>query len=391
MKVCYLCNEYPPGKHGGIGTVTQTLARSLISEGHEVNVIGIYKDLKSNCVTENDHGVQVVRLRATKSPIPFYWIFDRIRIFLLIKTMIKNREIDLVEVPDWEGWAAYWPKLPIPVIIRVHGSSSYFQSELSAPLSKTTFHLERASLRRADFWCSVSKYAAQKTKAVFKLESNTNAILYNPVDTYIDDSVQFTRSQKKVVFTGTLTLKKGVVSLINAWPKVVEKNPHAKLDMYGKDGKTEVGESMQSFLTERLPPEIRNSVTFFGHVEKEVILQALKSARVAVFPSFAEAFAMAPLEAMACGCPTIYTKLGPGPELIQDGVNGLLIDPYDSQSIVDAIVSILDDNHLANRLGSCGRDQIRNYLSISKIIPLNIKYYQDSIKRFIDSTVVKNH
>jgi hypothetical protein len=43
LELCFICSEYPPGPHGGIGTMTQVLARALVARGHGVRVIGVYQ------------------------------------------------------------------------------------------------------------------------------------------------------------------------------------------------------------------------------------------------------------------------------------------------------------------------------------------------------------
>ena len=59
-------------------------------------------------------------------------------------------EVDLIEVPDWEGYAAGWPSLRAPVVARLHGSSSYFAREMNARLDWPAWCLEAASFHRAD-------------------------------------------------------------------------------------------------------------------------------------------------------------------------------------------------------------------------------------------------
>jgi len=61
-------------------------------------------------------------------------------------------------------------------------------------------------------------------------------------------------------------------------------------------------------------------------VSTPVLLQALNAAEVAAFPSYTETFGLAAVEAMACGCPTVYTKRSCGPEIVRDGVTGLLVE-----------------------------------------------------------------
>ena len=60
------------------------------------------------------------------------------------------------------------------------------------------------------------------------------------------------------------------------------------------------------------------------------LVEEFQRARVIVLPSYAEGFSLTPLHAMAAGCPTVYTSRGSGPEVIEDGRDGLLIDPDDA-------------------------------------------------------------
>jgi glycosyltransferase involved in cell wall biosynthesis len=103
---------------------------------------------------------------------------------------------------------------------------------------------------------------------------------------------------------------------------------------------------------------------------------------VAVFPSRAEAFAMAPLEAMASGCPTIYSQRGSGPELLEHGCQGLLVDPDDPEEIAEAILRLQADPSFAQRLGDEGRAHVRERFSIEKLTAENIIYYERCIRDF---------
>ncbi len=58
MKICFICGEYPPGPHGGIGTFVQVLARALVAAGHEVRVLGAYGTAYHAANEEVDQGVQ---------------------------------------------------------------------------------------------------------------------------------------------------------------------------------------------------------------------------------------------------------------------------------------------------------------------------------------------
>lgn len=129
--------------------MTQVLGRALVRAGHEVRVAGMYPASYPALDYEEDSGVRVWRLRRPAGR--FDWVAARYRLFRKVARWSRDGEIDLVEVPDWGGLAAGWPQLPVPVIVRLNGSISYFAAELERPIRRAAFWLERASLRRADF------------------------------------------------------------------------------------------------------------------------------------------------------------------------------------------------------------------------------------------------
>ena len=63
MNILYICDEYPPGRNGGIGTMVQVLGRELVKQGHNVYVAGLYSYRYGGNNFEEDKGVKVWRLR----------------------------------------------------------------------------------------------------------------------------------------------------------------------------------------------------------------------------------------------------------------------------------------------------------------------------------------
>lgn len=378
MRICLVCNEYPPGPSGGIGTFVQTLGRALVAAGHAVYVPGLYRPDYGAPEREIDQGVEVLRLRASGGRLG--GLADRVRFFRTVRQWVRTNGIELVEVPDFEGWTAFWPRLPVPVVVRLHGSVSYFAAEMGRHQRRRMFYLERAALRRADAWCSVSRYTAEKTQQLFALRHGPDAILHNPV-AVTEDPPFASRTRQEVVFTGTLAVKKGIISLIQAWPLVTQECPAAVLHVFGKDTATDGGGSMRAGLEAQLAGQPAGTVQFHGHVPRDRVLTALRGARLAVFPSYAEAFAFAPLEAMALGCPTIHSRRGAGPELMEDGRQGLLVDPDQPRDIAGAILRILRDDDLARTLSAAGRQRVIEKFSLPVILWQNEAFYRQCIQR----------
>jgi glycosyltransferase involved in cell wall biosynthesis len=348
----------------------------LAGAGHEVRVIGLSMadDPVPECDTDGDVLVSRVKIGRT----PGAWMLGRYQLYRSISDWANRGFIDIVETPDYEGAVGGWPALRVPVVARLHGSSSYFAVEMGGRPDKLTFLLERASLRRANFICSTSRYTAERTKRLFQLRGPDAVVVHNA--TAVSNGQSGNRVSGRVVFSGTLAEKKGVISLIRAWGKVAKECPEARLEMFGKAGRIDKGGSMEEYLISCLAPEIRETVHFRGHVDLSELRSAFRSATVAVFPSYAEAFALAPMEAMAEGCPTIYTRRGSGPELIEHGKDGLLVDPGHVDEIADAILSVLKQPKMASALGVAGRQRIEECFSPSKFVSRNIDFYTECVE-----------
>jgi glycosyltransferase involved in cell wall biosynthesis len=378
MNICFVCSEYPPGPHGGIGTMTQVLGRAFARDGHQVRVVGVYPEWYGEPDVEEDHGVQVLRLRERKQP--FGWLRSRFELYRAVSGLVRAGQADVIEVPDYQGWAAAWKHLTVPVIARLHGSLTYFASELHQPVDNTAYWLERASLRRADYACSVCRYTADMTQRVFDLPLSAS-VLYNPVEAPLP-AQELLRRRSQVIFSGTLTAKKGIISLIKAWSQVAAAEPSSELHIFGKDGRALDGGSMRDFLVSLLPDALRSGVHFHGHVSRAELFEVYRTAGLAVFPSYAEAFAVAPLESMAYGCPTIASKRGSGPELLVNGREGLLVDPDNPAEIAESILGVLRNPALARQLGEAGRLRVREVFSIDRLVGQNLSFYEQCSVEF---------
>jgi glycosyltransferase involved in cell wall biosynthesis len=378
MKVGYVCCEYPPALHGGIGTYIKTLGRSLVKQGCDVRVAGIYPSRENLIEYEEDEGVRVWRFRDSETPMS--WVGARYRLFNTFKEWAASGEIDLLEVPDWEGYAALWPSLDIPVVVRLHGSLTYFAAEMGYSIARRTAWLENKSFHRAEYCCSTSAYTARRTEEIFGKHAAPISVLYCPVD--MRETIPSPRDRFSIVFAGTLTKKKGIIQLIKAWPSVLLGAPQARLEVYGKDAGTEDGTPMIPFLESLLDERSRSTVQFHGHIRTEELREIYHSCGAAVFPSYAEAFSLAPVEAMSAGCPVIYSQKHSGPELMTDSREGLLIDPDREQALAGAILRLIENTEFAHGLGVAGMQHVRERFATENVIGRNRAFYEQCIEDF---------
>jgi glycosyltransferase involved in cell wall biosynthesis len=193
--------------------------------------------------------------------------------------------------------------------------------------------------------------------------------LYNGIDTNIAVESNAVRAPKQVIFTGSLVQKKGVFQLAKAWNIVVKEIPDARLLILGKGPVGKVAAFLQG--------ATKSSVIFKGHVDKDELYACLAHSAVAVFPSYAEAFALAPLEAMACGTAVINSNRTSGPELIDDGVNGLLIDPDNVEQLASAIITLLNEPEKRLQLALAGNEKVKQCFDINIVAKQTLQFYQE--------------
>ena len=374
MKICLVCNEFPPYKCGGIGIFSNELANALISKGYEVIAIGMYPDIEEDITLEN--GLRIVRLKSWGGKSSVFT--NSVRLGYKIKNLIKSGDIDIVELPDFEGLAAFWPKINVPIITRLHGSVTYFAREMKQRESKATTFIEKRSLSNSDYICSVSQYTAEMTKQIFGIDTNIK-IIYNGVKIPESSKCKSSYGDIQIVsFSGTLMRKKGVLSLAKAWVLVKEDFPNAKLRLIGKHI-IEDGMSVKEKILEIVGDELKDSIEFTGHVPKEKMEELLIESDLAVYPSISESFGLAPIEAMSLGLPVIFSKRSAGEELGHELKSLKLIDPDNIQEIAQTICDLLGNKKIRKDIGLKNREDVMKYFNADKKIDENIKFYEKCI------------
>jgi glycosyltransferase involved in cell wall biosynthesis len=106
-----------------------------------------------------------------------------------------------------------------------------------------------------------------------------------------------------------------------------------------------------------------------------------RRAGLCVFPSRAEGLGIVVVEAMACGAPVIYMKDGVGPEVVTHGVDGLLCDTRDPDSIACTILQALSSPDLRRSLGARARQKVEAKFSLDKTTSENVRLYEELAKR----------
>ena len=398
MIILFSCDEYPPAKTGGIGSATKTVAEGLARKGHNVYVVsGRLEQSLPQEATIN--GVTVYRLyfmqklawlfssnrlavRLHNFVIRFGWLagyavreYKRKQEF--IERIIQEKHIDIVELTDYTILSKYYAstkelsfeKVSVPTIARVHGSMSflrYYRDSYINPIMKAN---DKHFFESVDRILSVSKFAANFVNEQLGVAAKCD-VIYNPlVNTFatLSKDINVERGNS-IVFLGKIIKTKGAFNLIDAFNSFSKIHPEYKLIMIG-GGDIKKGKSLVS-------SHAKDKVCFTGYLKPMEIAKYLKSAAFCVIPTFFENFSVAALEVMGCENILIYTTTSSGPEVIEDGIDGFLVNPHDVGAITDKMIYVADNLDSLSSFRDIAKKKVINTFSENVIVDQLESYYQ---------------
>lgn len=180
------------------------------------------------------------------------------------------------------------------------------------------------------------------------------------------------RDPPTVAYAGRLMPLKGVDVLLQSMPRVWTRFPNARLLIAGNGpDKTRI-----QGMADRL--DHRGRVALHEHASREELDGLLGTAWVLAQPSrYREPFANIISETMMRGTALVATRTGGSPEIIADGVTGLLVPPADAGALSDALVSILGDRERAERMGAAGRQVAMRELTTERMVDQFERLYNE--------------
>lgn len=172
-----------------------------------------------------------------------------------------------------------------------------------------------------------------------------------------------------------MTAAKGAFDLARAARLFLPRRPGLSLVYAGNDLPRR-GAPASRLIRATLGSALASRVHFPGVRPHSEIASWMAAARIYIQPSHLEAFSLLPLEAIHCGAPVIFTRRASGPELIADGVNGLLVEPSRPSQIAAAVGSLLEQPGLAARLSQHARASLGDRFSVEKCAQETLSFYQ---------------
>lgn len=383
MHICFITSEYPKQgfPHGGVGSFIKIFSKELVKKDVQVSVLGL-NYINSNEV-ESDDGVTIYRLK--KSNIKgISWYFNSKAINQKIQSIHTESPISIVE--SSELGLAFINKIKgVNYIIRLHGGHHFFAEAEKREINWWKGFQEKKSFKKADAFIAVSEYVKKHTANYLSYHNKPIEVIFNPIDVQkFQPNKAIEVENYNITFAGTICEKKGVRQLIQAFPFVKEKFPKAILNLYGRDWNFPNGKSYIQMLKETELPKlgnISNDIIFHGAVSFQEIPKAYAKATVCVFPSHMETLGLVAPEAMALQKVVVFTKEGPGPEVIQHKIDGLLCNPYIPKDIADNIIYVFEHPEQCKQLGIKAREEVIKKFDIEFLVEKNRNFYQSILTK----------
>jgi glycosyltransferase involved in cell wall biosynthesis len=198
------------------------------------------------------------------------------------------------------------------------------------------------------------------------IQTDKLEVIYNGLDCFEgrprrQEIFGLDESTPVVCFVGTLAPHKGVLSLIDAAPPVLERFPHVQFVVAGADG------GAADVLERRLREEpAGRAFRVLGF--REDAADIIASSDVLVLPSLADSMPLVVLEAMLAGKPVVATRSGGAAEMVVDGETGLLVPVGDAAALAGAVLALLEDPERTAAMGRRGKERAQAVFSHEQFV-----------------------
>ncbi len=371
---------------GGSGIVATELAKSLARRNHQVHLISTEPPFR---LGEYEAGLAFHRVHT-----PTYPLFREPQYLLSLanKIVTLSREFSLDIVHAHYGiphaTAAYLakqilaatnggPGAKVPkVITTLHGTDITLLGSDPSYSETVAF-----SIDQSDGVTAVSESLRRDTYDALPIKRDIRVIPnFLECDEHKRRALPELRARlcppskydKLIIHLSNFRPVKRVDAVVEIFQRVRRQEVRAKLILVGEG--PELGRAMRMVHDYGLACDVE------ALGEQDQVVPLLSVSDLFLLPSAQESFGLAALEAMACEVPVVASRVGGLPEVVEDGVSGLLADPEDIDGMARHATSILSDPALHERFARAGLERVRRHFCAGRVVPQYEAYYQEVIR-----------
>jgi N-acetyl-alpha-D-glucosaminyl L-malate synthase BshA len=374
MRIGITC--YPT--YGGSGVVATELGIELAARGHEVHFISYSQPFR---LSGRDNGILYHEVPVSSYPLFEFPPYD-LALASRMAEVAEYYELDLLHVhyaiPHSVSALLARQMLAsrgrrLPFVTTLHGTDITLVG-----LDRSYLPITRYAIQESDGVTAISNYLKEETVKHFGITKPIEVISnFVNCDEYvpIKDEAARAAARRKLAAPNEAILMhlsnfrpvKRVVDVVKVFALVARELP-AQLYLVGDGPERSAAEWLAHDL------HINEKVHFMGKQER--VNELLPLADLMVMPSELESFGLAALEAMACKVPSIATRVGGVPELIDDGVTGLLYPVGNVEDMAAGAVSLLKDRGRLEAMREAGRKTAQKRFCSSLVVPHYVRYYE---------------
>jgi N-acetyl-alpha-D-glucosaminyl L-malate synthase BshA len=376
MKIGITC--YPT--YGGSGAVATDLGIALAERGHEVHFITYQHPFRLPAFLPRIffHEVDVVRY-----PLFEYPPYD-LALAVRMHQVVQEHRLDILHahyaIPHaTSAWVAKQmlenDDVDVRIITTLHGTDITLVGQDPSFQTITKFSIERS-----DGLTAVSEFLKRETYKAFGCTACAVEVIHNFVDPALyDRSVHDPLLREQLGSNGDRAVimhvsnfrpVKRVRDIVRIFAAVRRERP-AALVMVG-DGPERVTAEQEA-----RDLGVQDDTFFLGKID--VVAPLLASADLFLLPSQSESFGLSALEALACGVPVVASRVGGIPEVVIDGVTGVLRDVGDVDGMAAASLDILGDRTRWARMSAAAAADARRRFSRDEMVGRYEAFYERTI------------
>jgi N-acetyl-alpha-D-glucosaminyl L-malate synthase BshA len=382
MKIGITC--YPT--YGGSGVVATELGIELAARGHQVHFITSSQPFRLTGRETNIHFHEVsvatyplfeyppydLALATRMAEVADFYSLDLLHVHYAIphsvSALLASQMIATHSLPT--------RRRNLPFITTLHGTDITLIG-----LDPSYLPITRFGIQQSHGVTAISAHLAERTREAFAIDGEIEVIRnFVNCELYVRNPAlvaqmrpQFAAPDEKLfVHLSNFRPVKRVLDVVEVFARVSQSIP-ARLMLIGDGPDRSAAEHLA------LRHNVQDRIHFLG--KQDDVHELLPLADLMLMPSQMESFGLAALEAMACGVPAIATRVGGVPELIDDGVNGLLFPIGDVDAMAEAAVSLLNDSPRLEAMSQAARQTAEQNFSTTSIIPRYEEYYRRVLDR----------
>jgi len=358
-------------KEGGVYTHVAELVKRI-----DANILIITGNTTMSGY-QQENGLSFYHIPCKIAPWMIYFI-NPLGSYKKVKNLLKKHEIKLIHFhnPLFTFSNGLMNKHELPMIMTAHyvldlKGNKIVSFIFNKIIKLTTLYISKKVDKiicvNKDYIPIFTSWGVDPDKLVF-IPNGVDTNRFTPGESKIKQKY---RNSKLMVFFGRLHYQKNVDLLIRSFKLIEKQVDNVKLVIIGGGPDIKRLKKISTF---------SKNIIFTGYVSDEELLDYLRGAYIAVFPSRAETASLTLLESMACGLPVVFSDVGNARKILADG-RGMILDEYTEKDLAEKCINLLKNEGLAKDMGVRAMEFVRENYSLDVTCEKTEELYETVIEQ----------